>query len=193
MRDLVATHARHGATWGPLFPGFDPGRNDLTNENSFCVLGRNANGEIVATQAGRLYDWTGTDCHEEMRSLRLLYGDPSSHAQPSEECEITAIVPRRITGQVFYSGGAWYHPKYRGLGLVEILPRLARALAHGRWGSEYTITLMAEHNVKKGVFPRNGYRNIEWEVRLKNTRDGTLRFALLWIKREEMLEDLQHF
>jgi hypothetical protein len=27
-----------------------------------------------------------------------------------------------------------------------------------------TITLMVEKNVNKGVFPRNGYRNIEWDV-----------------------------
>jgi hypothetical protein len=70
---------------------------------------------------------------------------------------------------------------------------MARALAYTRWDTHCTITMMAEHNVKKGVFPRNGYHNLEWEVRFINTRSGTMRFALLWTKRDEMLEDLECF
>jgi hypothetical protein len=70
---------------------------------------------------------------------------------------------------------------------------MARALAHALWNTHCTITMMAEHNVSKGVFPRNGYHNLEWEVRLIDTRSGTMRFALLWTKRDEMLEDLEQF
>ena len=112
---------------------------------------------------------------------------------PNERCEVTALVAKGIDGRVFYSGGAWYHPNYRGIGLVEILPRMARVLACARWDTHCTITMMAEHNVKKGVFPRNGYHNLEWEVRFIDTRSGTMRFALLWTKRDEMLDDLEQF
>ena len=52
---------------------------------------------------------------------------------------------------------------------------------------------MAEHNVKKGVFPRNGYRNIEWDIKMYNSRGQIPRFALIWSKRDEMLEDLMDF
>src|SRR5262249_60100760 len=60
MQDLMFVNEANRDAWGPVFPGFDPAYNDLTPKNSFCLLGRNAGGEIVATQAGRFYDWTGT-------------------------------------------------------------------------------------------------------------------------------------
>ena len=193
MQELAALNAANYATWGPVFTGFDPAYNDLTPGNSFCIIGRNAAGEVVATQAARLYDWTGSNYREEAQSFRLIYSDPGAHKLADERCEVTALAAKGIEGHVLYSGGAWYNPRYRGLGLVEILPRMARALARARWNTTCTITMMAEHNVKKGVFPRNGYRNLEWEVRFIGTRAGTVRFALLWIKHDEMLEDLEQF
>ncbi len=193
MQDLMCINEANLDTWGPVFPGFDPAYNDLTPENSFCLLGRNARGEVVATQAGRLYDWTGTSYDEQVRTFRLIYRDPSTQRLANERCEVTALAAKGIDGRVLYSGGAWYHPNYRGIGLVEILPRMARALGHALWNTHCTITMMAEHNVKKGVFPRNGYHNLEWEIRFIDTRSGTLRFALLWTKRDEMLEDFEQF
>jgi hypothetical protein len=193
MQDLMLVNEANRDTWGPVFPGFDPAYNDLTPENSFCLLGRNARGDVVATQAGRLYDWTDTNYHEQARSFGLIYRDPYTQRLPDERCEVTALAAKGIDGRVFYSGGAWYQPNYRGIGLVEILPRMARALAYTRWDTQCTITMMAEHNVKKGVFPRNGYHNLEWDVRFIDTRSGTIRFALLWTKRDEMLEDLEQF
>lgn len=193
MHDLAAANAANYATWGPVFTGFDPALNDLGPENSFCLIGRNAEGQVIATQAARLYDWTGTNYREAAESFRLIYRDPLAQKLPAERCEVTALAAKGIEGRVLYSGGAWYHPDYRGLGLVEILPRMARTLARARWNTTCTITMMAEHNVRKGVFPRNGYRNLEWEVRFIDTRAGTVRFALLWIKHEETLEDLEQF
>jgi hypothetical protein len=193
MQDFMAANAANPETWGPTFPGFDPRFNDLSPENSFCILGRDANGEIVATQAGRLYDWTRSNYWKEAESLRLIYANPRSQKLPRERCEVTALAAKGIEGRVFYSGGAWYHPRYRGVGLVEILPRMARALARARWNATCTTTMMVERNVRKGVFPRNGYRNIEWDVRFIDTRIGSIRFALLWIKHEEMLADFDAF
>jgi len=193
MQDFMRVNAANPDTWGPTFPGFDPMHNDLTPENSFCLLGRNAQGDVVATQCGRFYDWTGTSYEEEARSFRMLYRDPCTQKLPDERCEVTALAAKGIGGRVLYSGGAWYRPDFRGIGLVEILPRMARALAQARWNIECTVTTMVEHNVKKGVYPRNGYHNIEWDVRFIGTRIGTIRFALLWTKRDEMLQDLRSF
>ena len=47
--------------------------------------------------------------------------------------------------------------------------------------------------MKRGVFPRNGYRNGEWAVEAINGRMGTLRYAFLWSKSDEMVEDLEEF
>jgi hypothetical protein len=148
---------------------------------------------VVATQAARLYSWPETNYHEEAISLRLLYGDPAKCKLPGERCEVTAVAARGLTGRIVFSGAAWCRPDYRRRGLVEILPRIARALAYTRWNSDCTVTMMAEALVRKGVAQATGHKNIEWDVRLMNARPGTLRLALLWTKKEEMLEDLEAF
>src|SRR5690606_3163209 len=97
------------------------------------------------------------------------------------------------TGRVAFSGAAWYRRDYRGIGLVEYLPRLSRALAKGLWDTGVTVTVMAEGIFRRGVYPRNGYRNAEWAVEAVNGRMGTLRYAFLWSKSDEMLDDLEAF
>jgi hypothetical protein len=67
------------------------------------------------------------------------------------------------------------------------------AYAHTLWNIDCTVTLMAEAVVKGGVFPRNGYRNIEWAVDLVGSRLGDMHAAFLWIKQDEMLNDLSDF
>jgi hypothetical protein len=193
MQELAEVNRKNRVSWVPLFSGFDPALNRFSEHDTLCIFGRNEHGEVVATQAARLYDWPNTNYREEAISLRLLYSDPDRSKLPNEHCEVTAVAARGLTGRIVYSGGAWYRPDYRGRGLVEILPRIARALAYTRWNADCTVTMMAEALVRKGVARRTGHKNIEWDVRFINTRSGTIRFALLWTKREEMLEDLEAF
>jgi hypothetical protein len=193
LNDLLQLNRNNRDTWLPLISLFDPTLNDLSEDQAFCILGSNKDGEIVAAQAGRLYDWPDTSYHEEASNLRLLYTNPSRSKLPDEGCRVSALAAKGITGRVLFSGAAWYRPDYRGCGLVEILPRIARAYAYTRWNTDCTVTMMSETNFKKGVFPRNGYRNAEWDVQLINSRMGTIRFVLLWIKPDEMLDDLGSF
>lgn len=193
MHELLALNVANRDSWLPLFPLFDPTFNELTHDNAFCVLGYNQQGEPVAAQAGRLYQWADTNLHSEATSLRMFYADPERYKNPNEYCEVSALAARGVAGRVVFSGAAWYRKDYRGRQLVEILPRLSRAYAHARWNTDCTITMMTEAVVKAGVFPRNGYHNIEWDVLLSGSRLGDLRLALQWSKRQEMLEDLRAF
>lgn len=193
MEELVAANRANADTWPPLFSAFDPGYSDLAKDNCFCILGKNAAGDVVATQAARFLDWQNTNYWDEAQSLRLMYADPAKSKLPNEECVVSAVAAKGITGRVVYSGGAWYHPTYRGQGLVSLLPRISRVLACALWDAEIVVTMMAEPVVRRGVFPRNGYTNIEWDIRMLNFRSGIARFALLWMKRNEILEDLEAF
>ena len=69
MDELLALNERNRDTWLPLFPLFDPTYNSLTKANAFCVLGYNQQGEAVAAQAGRLFDWADTNLHDEATSF----------------------------------------------------------------------------------------------------------------------------
>jgi hypothetical protein len=192
-KDLQLANHSNAATWSPLLPLFDHRYNDLSDENFFAIVGRDSSGDIVACQGARHFDWHATNYFDECASLRLFYGCDTSQKLPDEECRVSAIVTKAVTGSVVFSGAAWYRPDYRGVGLVELLPRIARALAYTKWNTDFTVTMMVEANVRKGVFPRNGYPNIEWDIDVIGSRAGTARAAFMWIKQAEMLADLQVF
>src|SRR5262245_50897350 len=191
--ELLTVNEANRDTWLPLISVFDIRFNDLDDGNAFFILGRNAAGEVVACQAGRLYEWESTSFKDECESLRMFYRDPPSMKLPGEEWTVSALAAKGAAGRVAFSGAAWYRRDYRGIGLVEWLPRFSRALAKGLWDTDVTLTVMAENNVKKGVYPRNGYCNAEWAVEAINGRMGTLRYAFLWSKSDEMIEDLEQF
>lgn len=191
--EFLDVNIANAATWHGLLALFDHRYNALSQENSFFIFGANATGEVVACQAGVLFDFDGTSFAEEIASLRLFYRDPATMKNAGERVEVSSLAARGTTGRVVYSGGAWYRRDYRGIGLVEWIPRVGRAIARGRWDTRATVTIMAENNVKKTVFPRNGYPNLEWAIDLYNTNAGTARAAYLWSKDEEMLADLEAF
>jgi hypothetical protein len=191
--ELLKVNANNRLSWSPLLPVFDYRFNDLTQSNSFFIVGHDAAGDVVACQAARHYQWTGTDYFEECSSLRLFYSDPERQRLPGEECRVSAVAAKAIRGSVSFSGAAWCRPDFRGVGLIEIMPRLARALAHTKWGSDFTTTMMVESNIQKGVHRRSGYANIEWDVNVVGSRAGTARAALLWFKQKELLSDLDEF
>lgn len=193
MPDLVTVNAANADSWAPLWSGFNPAFSNLTPDNSFCILGYDSSGAVVATQAARYLDWQDTTYQREAESLRLMYADPEASKLPGEECKVTALAARGVSGRVVNTGAGWYRRDFRGKELVSLLPRMARALAYTRWATDCSVTMMAEPVVRGNVFPRTGYRNLEWEVRMLNSRGRIPRFALLWSKRDEMLEDLTEF
>jgi hypothetical protein len=77
LDDLVVINRGNRDTWLPLIPIFDPAMGGTTAETGFVLLGRNSAGEVVATQAARLYDWPATCFHDEAASLRMFYADPA--------------------------------------------------------------------------------------------------------------------
>lgn len=90
-----------------------------------------------------------------------------------------------------YSGGAWYHPDYRGLGLASIIPRLSRTIAYSRWNTDFTVSLAESVLVEKGVVDRYGYTRVETGLDWLNSFIGhLLNLHLLWMDRSELFSDL---
>jgi hypothetical protein len=196
MQLLVDTNRANSDTWRPLLPLFDPAFGGVTDDNSFCIVGRNARGEIVATQAARLYHWQRTSFHEEAESLRLFYADPAGCRGPGEEVEVTAPAARRLTGRVIFAGGAWYRPDYRGRQLAQILTRISRAYAYTRWKHDFHTSIMAEAVCKGGMPQRSGYTKVDWAVMLKRTPvdpAGEIRCGLTWMESGEFFDGIAEF
>ncbi len=196
MQDLIDINRANPHTWRPILPLFDPSCGGITEDNSFCILGRNASGEVVATQAARLYRWSQTSFHEEASSLRLFYADPAQFKGEHEQVEVTAPAAKHLTGAVIFAGGIWYRPDHRGRGLPYILPWLSRAYAYTRWRHDYSLSIMAEEVYRRGMARRSGYSKADWEVWLRRTpvdREGDIRCALVWMNDKELLAGVADF
>lgn len=188
---LIAFNRSQTETWYPMIPIFDPACSELGPDNAFWIAGRNRDGDIVTIQCARLYDWRDTDFEREFESLRLAYRDPDLERWPEECAFCNAPSGRRISGMVCYSGGAWYHPDYRGRGLASIIPRLSRTIAHGRWNTDFTISVVEPVLVDKGVVARYGYTRVEEGIDWLNSFRGHMfNIRLIWMDRTEFLNDL---
>lgn len=190
---LLEVNRAQKANWRPLLPLFQPELGGIGPDNGFCILGYNANGEVVATQAARLYTWTNTSFKEEAESLRLFYKDPERSKREGENCRVTAKSAEDMVGRVAFSGAVWYRPDYRKHGLTSCITRISKALAFTRWHADVTLSIMAEEVVKQGTAKRVGYSQVEFEVMLTNSPVGTVRTALIWMRPPEMLEHLEHY
>ena len=181
------------ASWAPLFPGLDVRCSEVGEHNAFAVIGRNQNGDIICTQGCRLYDFTGTTFTAAAEDMTFWYTNPHAHLSSGDTCVVRAWAGKLITGRADYAGATWVHPDYRGNYLVQILPRLVRAVGTTKWGPNAIFGIMAEPLVKNGLLRHNGFRNHEWSVDLSSATIGTYRFKLLWEKPADLAEDLAEY
>ena len=174
-------------TWRPLVQTLDPRLGTYNADNGFCMLGRNAEGEIVAVQAVRLYNFGRSNFKDEAESLRLWYSDPEKMRRPGESCPVSAPSAAQMAGSAVYSGAVWFRPDYRGKGVTYSLGRIVKAYAYTRWAADNVFALMSEDVYARGTAKRAGFPHTEWSVDFNNTQYGSYRMALLWISAQEQL------
>jgi hypothetical protein len=190
-QELSEANRGNSDSWRPLVPVFDEALSGVTPETVFVLIGRDKGGQVVATQAARLYDWPETSLKDEANSLRMFYADSVAASARGDRCEITAPVAEKITGRVVFSGGVWYRPDFRGKDLATILPRISRAYAFTRWNSDFTIGWMADAVIAGGMAERVGYTKLEHScIELVASPLGEVRCALGWMQPDELLADL---
>ncbi len=191
--DLLEANIANSENWRPLIAVFDYRNGGVSRENSFCILGRDPHGNVVAAHAARLYDWSHTTYYEEASSLRLFYADPERMKLPGEQCIVTAPSAKTITGQVVFSGAAWYHPTYRGRKLSAIFPKIGKALAFTRWSPDVICSMMIADVHAKGFAPRFDYPVVDWDVQMVNSGMGTWRLALVSMNGLHAIEAARNF
>ncbi|MEO0730994.1 MAG: hypothetical protein AAFY64_11475, partial [Pseudomonadota bacterium] len=75
LDDLVAVNKANSDTWLPIVSIFDSEQNDISESESYCILGLDESGEVAATQAVRLITLRETNFADEVRSMRIFYSD----------------------------------------------------------------------------------------------------------------------
>lgn len=191
LQELFELNRANSDTWRPLVPLFDEALGGVTRETAFVLIGRDKQGEVVATQAARIYDWPETSLKDEATSLRMFYADPDAAFARGDRCEIIAPIAEKITGRVAFSGGIWYRRDFRGKHLGTILPRISRAYALTRCNSDFTIAMMADAVIAGGLAERAGYTKLEHSsIELVASPLGAMRCGLGWMTSDELLADL---
>jgi hypothetical protein len=194
LEELMEVNRANKATWFSLVSTFDPEVGGATKDTGFCILGRNAQGDVVATQAARYFDWTDTNLKAECESLRLWYADPQRSARPDEVSRIASPSAPMLGGRVLFTGGAWYRPDFRGRLLSMIMPRLGRTLALTKWNIDYALGMMTDKVVAGGMAERCGYKRIEPGLEMWNSpMSPYTKGVLVWMPASELLDDLDRF
>jgi len=169
--------------WFRLVNMFNPNYTDLKPENSYWISGEDENGEIVVTQAGRVYYWPDTTLDQEARLM--FYGG----REEGQRCIVTAKDAKLIGGVVFYGGSVWVRPDFRGRRLSELLPRLGRAYAVARWPVDWGISFVAASLVEKGIAAGYGYKHSSYSIAFPGSPWGELEVVLVSLSVAEAYED----
>ncbi len=174
-------------TWYRLPNMFNPDFSDLCAENSYWISGEDEDGEVVVTQAGRIYYWPETTLEQEAR-LMFYAG-----REEGQQCKVTAPDAQTIGGVVFYGGSVWVRPDFRGKGLSQLLPRLGRAYAVARWPVDWGISLVTPALVDKGIAAGYGYKHTSYSVFYPGSPWGDVEFAVVSLSLVEAYDDFRVF
>ena len=174
-------------TWFPLVKTYDPQYNDLTPDNSYWISGEDEHGEIVLTQAGRVYYWPETTLQEQARSM--FYAGCES----DQCCLVTAPAAKLIAGVALCAGAHWIRPDFRGRRLSHLLARLGRAYALARWPVDWAIALVAPILIEKGVSSGYGYKHASRSIFFPGSQWGNLEVVLAYLSAEEAYDDITEF
>jgi hypothetical protein len=91
---------------------FDPTKSKIGPTNGFWTKGVDVAGNIVFTQAARMYDCSDSTLALLHQSLRAFYDDPIKHAEEDETFIYDTPATHFISGQACYHGELWLDPKY---------------------------------------------------------------------------------
>lgn len=191
--DLLRVNEANRDSWLPLFPALNPQFCKLNEDNSFCIVGRDDEGEIVATQAGRLFDLQDSSFADAALNMTLLYDDPSESANPNEVWTVSAPMASELRGKIAFTGAVWYHPKVRGRGLASLIPRLARAFALARWNINATVVMMSKNTHSQGLFRKTGHVNFQDGVHARASTHGDVDYLLFWMLQTDIMREVGDF
>ncbi len=180
---LNAEQTRLG-NWYPLIDTFNPKKSDVSAENAFWISGENERGEIVCTNAGRIYYWPDTNLEEQ--AVAMMYG--RDEGQP---VIITAEAAKSISGVVQAMGATWVRPDYRRRQLSHLLPRVGKAYGLSRWPVDWVIAYVTVAHVKNGLAFGYGARHFSHSVTYPGLHLGEM--VLAYTSRDEVYEDLDGF
>jgi hypothetical protein len=192
INDASQAHTDNKDSWSAFPPMLDSRLSDIDPAKSYALLGYNRRGDVVSSQAGRIYDTPRQQSLSDMiGDQSFLYGGSFDPQKGHPTCHITAPSSRQVNGRYVYSGALWVHPDYRGHRLANVLPRVSRAYALARWNTDFTIAFVAD--TTSALCMRYGYPNIEPGVEFRGLGPSYSAMSFMWMTADQLVEDLGRF
>lgn len=157
FEELEAVNALNADSWRPLFPSFRARAAGKNRDNGFAILAIDREGDVVAAQGVRVFDWRETNLKAEAESLRLFHADPVSDRGPTEECCVTIPGAELVSGRVAFNGAVWWRPDYRKTGFARILSRIVRAHSLANYDLDHLFAIFTPENISRGIHTKSGY------------------------------------
>ena len=193
LADLAGLQSAHKSSWALFPPMLDVRLSAIPEDMSYALVGRNAAGDIVCAQGGRIYSTGDRSLADIVQDQSFFYATGSIPLLNAPRIALSAPSASVITGTFVYSGALWVRPDYRGQRLSRLLPRLSRAFALAHWNTRFTIALVSEQIAKSSLFEMYGYQKIEPKFSISGLMAQDMVGSLMWMDVDELTDDLARF
>ena len=193
LADLAALQSGQKSSWALFPPMLDVRLSAIPDDTSYALVGRNAAGDIVCAQGGRIYRTGDRSLADIVHDQSFFYASGSNPGPDAPRITLSAPSASTIAGTFVYSGALWVRPDYRGQRLSRLLPRLSRAFALAHWNTRYTIALVSEKIAGSPLFEMYGYQRIEPSFRISGLMAQDMVGSLMWMDADELADDLARF
>lgn len=169
---------------------FDFEKYALNKTDSFWLIGRNADGDLIHSQAAKKVPLKGKTLAAHLLT-RFRDFPPPLPGVDFERSRFRATPgAHRMVGDVVYHGEVWMAPeegRYRGSGLSTVLARTGLLEVMRRWNPDYIYGFMLRQVAFKGFSERMGYFHnepgaLKWYVA---GRDDPLEAFLTYLSQED--------
>ncbi|MGJ8547092.1 MAG: hypothetical protein ACSHWZ_16725 [Sulfitobacter sp.] len=156
---------------------FEPRLHQMDASNALWIVGRNAKGQLMHTQAMRMIDTYGMGLADYLRNNFRAFPPSGVDLDLHRSRYRAGPGGASIEGSVCYHGEYWIGQtprEFRGTGLSSILGRYAFWEARRRWDPDYVFAFMQKSVVFKGFAARHAYMHVEpgalrWFLRGQDT------------------------
>lgn len=169
---------------------FDPAQFNLDPRESFWLIGRNSDGDLIHSQASKRVHLGGKSLAGHLLKRFRDFPPPLPGVDLKRSRFRATPGAHHIHGHVVYHGEVWMAPEegsYRGTGLSTVLARTGLLEIMRRWNPDFIIGFMLRQVAFKGFSERMGYFHNEpgalhWHVA---GRDEPLEAFLTWLSEED--------
>lgn len=176
-----------------ISPIFDPDESDVSDTNAFWLIGRDAAGEIVLTQAIKLIPVGETGFLNHMKENLVDYRPKGDRLDIAKSRIYLTDRAAELEGDLCYYGELWIKKTYRGSCLTAIMPRLMFAIAISKWSPNVVFGIMEPLAACKGLAAREGFMHLEqgglhWWDRASSE---TFEEWLVWTTKDDFIFNMR--